>query len=160
MDALFTLFGARPPVASEPPTAVMKNLAFLRGDSGSGGTARPPRKPEVEIRDCEVVDGRWFVTFEVKAKNRPEGWSMRPALALVGLDGTRQVVAWESMECQTYAAVIDDGTLHIPEADRGRFVKILVSGASSATLPVPAEEVGIDVLLRDAGPLVTSGVLR
>ena len=152
--ALVELFGSPPPTTSRPPASVMKNLGFLRGSPGSGGAGSATRKPEVDIKAGSVVDGRWHVTFEVRARNRPEGWRLRPRLAFVGLDGSHQLVAWESLECLTTSASLAEDVLGVPPLERGRFIKVTLSGVSAADLPIPADEAGVEVVLREAGPLL------
>ncbi len=99
------------------------------------------------------------MTSEVKAKNRLEGWAVRPALALVGFDGGHEIVGWDDLTVEGGNAFIEGDELRLPGRERGRFVKALVRGVSTGQLPVPAEETGIDVVLRRSGPLLdaTSG---
>ena len=156
MASLVEIFGAPPPAVGRPPAAVMKNLGFLRGGPGGGGAGSATRKPEADIKAWEVEDGRWQVTFEVRARNRAEGWRLRPRLAFVGLDGSHQLVAWESLKCLSTSATLTDGVLEVPPLDRGRFAKVTLSGVSAADLPIPAEEAAAEVVLREAGPLLAA----
>ena len=89
LDRLSELFGAPPVSEDQPPKSIFKNLSFLQGETGSGARGgAAPRKPEVRINKAVVVDARWHVVFEVRAKNREEGWRIEPRLAFIGLDGS------------------------------------------------------------------------
>jgi hypothetical protein len=155
LDELLGLFGAPPPAAGRPPESILKHLRFLRGEQGGkGGGVSAPRKPDAQLQTWQVVDGRWEVTFEVKAKNRPEGWAVQPALALVGLDGGHEFVGWESLAVDAGNAELDGGELRLPGRERGRFVKAIVRGVTIRNLPIPAEETGIEIVLRRSGPLL------
>ncbi|MCO7191824.1 hypothetical protein [Pseudonocardia sp. McavD-2-B] len=155
LDELLLLFGAPPPPAGKAPESVMRHLRFLRGDpGGKGGGVSAPRKPDTQLVEWTVVDGCWDVHFEVKARNRAEGWSMRPRLALAGFDGGLDTVDWASLDVVDGGGEIVDGELRLAGKDRGRFVKVVLRGRSTAELPIPAEESGVDVVLRGTGPLV------
>lgn len=153
VNALNGLFGAPPPAAEQAPESLLKHLRFLHGEQGSGAAGGAPRQPEVDIIDWRVEDGRWKVRFDVRAKNHPKGWSMRPALAFVGLDGRRTVVGWESpLQLEKGAGhVTSDGSLHLEHTPRGRYVKATLFGTSTRDLPIPAEEAAVEVLLRSTG---------
>lgn len=153
MAALVKLFGSTVGDTAKPPRAVLKNLEFLRGPIGSGATGTASKKPEVDIQAWDVQNGRWHVTFEVRARNRAAGWSMRPTLALVGLDGANQLVAWEQLESLTGDASVVDGVLRVPQMGRGRSTTVRLRAVSTAEMPVPAGETGVDVVLRETGPL-------
>jgi hypothetical protein len=155
VEALHGLFGAPPPRADQPPESLLKHLRFLRAEGGGAGGGAAARKPEVDLTDWRVQDGRWNVRFTVRAKNRPQGWSMRPALAFVGLDGRRDVVGWDALVVEDGAAELTDGSLQVAGTPRGRFVKVVLRGVSSRDLPIPAEEAAIEVLLQKPGPLTS-----
>ncbi|MFC5136991.1 hypothetical protein ACFPK1_01990 [Actinomycetospora rhizophila] len=158
MAALVGLFGSTMGDTAKPPRAVVKNLDFLRGSAGPGGAGTTSKKPDVDIKAWEVEDGRWHITFEVRARNRAEGWSMRPSLALVGLDGSHQLVPWEHLESLTTDASVADGILQVPRIGRGRSTTVRLRASSTRELLVPAGETGIDVVLRETGPLATAQV--
>lgn len=150
LDALIDLFGAPPPADEKPPEVIFKHLRFLRGETADlpfGGGAR--RKPEVDILQGEVRDGRWHVTCQVTARNRPEGWSMSPRLGLVGLEG-RQYIDWESCEVIAGPAQIDaQGRLTVRPIANKRHVTATFRGVSVTDLPLPAEETTIEAVVRD-----------
>ena len=153
LNALFDLFGPPPPAPDKAPEAVMKHLRFLRAGPGSGGGGgSTPRKPHVEIVDAEVVDGRWHVTFQVIARNREEGWSLRARLAMVGLDAGHQYVSWDGPLTPVSGGVVEQDRVVLHHAVRKRKVEGVFKGVSVADLPIPASESGIDVLLRDLEP--------
>lgn len=160
LDALLELFGAPAPSEDKPPEAIFKHLKFLHGESGVGGTGSgAPHKPEVEIVDGKVKDGRWAVTFQVRARNRPEGWSVEPCLTFVGLDGTHTAIAWSPPLKVVSGGSIVEGRLVIPGTQRGRVLKATVEGVSVAALPIPAEEAAVEVRLGSAEP-ATPGATR
>lgn len=157
LDELLALFGAPPPPAGRAPESVMKHLRFLRGEpGGKGGGVSAPRKPTAELVEWEVSEGHWEVHFEVRARNRPDGWAMRPRLALAGFDGGLDTVDWSSLAVVGGDGEIVDGELRIMGKERGRFVKSTLRGRSTADLPIPAEESGVDVVLRGSGPLTAA----
>ncbi|MCL1800953.1 MAG: hypothetical protein FWG25_06285, partial [Promicromonosporaceae bacterium] len=92
---LTALFGP-PPVATEkPPESVMKHLAFLKARPGSGaGSGSAGRRPGIVIDRAELVGGHWDLTFTVSAQNRPQGWSVVPALEVAGLDNRGVHLPW------------------------------------------------------------------
>ena len=149
LDTLFGLFGAPLPPEDKPPEAIFRHLRFLRGeaaDSIVGGGA--PRKPTIEIIDGEVVDGCWHVTCQVRARNRPEGWSMLPQLAIVGLQG-RELVRWQSCEVVSgHGSIDDDGRLAIEYVANRRSVTTTIRGITVAELPIPAAETTIEAVIR------------
>lgn len=150
LDQLSDIFGTPPPSDDKPPKSIFKNLAFLQGETGGGGRGTAPtRKPEIRIHNATVVDGAWHLDFEIRARNRPEGWSVEPRLALVGLDGGHQDIKWELLEVDPPAehagtAVI---LLHKP---RGRLLTTTVRGVSTTSLPIPASESAVDVRIARA----------
>ncbi|MEE3851782.1 hypothetical protein VZC37_15675 [Gordonia sp. LSe1-13] len=150
--ALFDIFGAAPPTDGKPPESVFKHLRFLSGDPGKGaaGTGRTA-KPTVTMTSWEVRDGQWHLTFQIKARNRSDGWRIAPALMFVGLDGRNVEVAWSSLASAD--AEVDDGVVVIPGKDRGRFVSATITGVSTDSLPIPAEEATVDVEVRDLSNL-------
>lgn len=145
---LFNIFGAPPPTDGKPPKSIFKHLRFLSGDArkGATGTGRAP-KPSTSVTSWQVRDGRWQLTFQIKARNRSEGWRVAPALMFVGLDGKNTEVEWSSLSSED--AAIEDGVVTIRGKDRGRFVTATVTGMSSTTLPIPPEEATVDIELRD-----------
>jgi hypothetical protein len=155
VEALHSLFGAPPPRADQPPESLLRHLKFLRSEAGAGGVGGAPRKPEVDLTHWRVEDGRWDVRFTVRAKNRSQGWDMRPTLAFVGLDGKRDLIAWDSLIVEEGPGIVADGSLRIEATTRGRFNKVLLRGVSSRDLPIPAEEAGVEVVLQKTGPLTT-----
>jgi hypothetical protein len=151
LDQLFTLFGAPPVAEDQPPKAIFNNLAFLHGDSGTGGRgASAPRKPDVRIQRARVVDGIWEMMFEVRAKNRPEGWAVIPKLAFVGLDGGHVDVGWETFEVDDGAEVDERGAVIMRGRPRGRTLSTTVRATSVRDLPIPASESAVDVRLTQA----------
>lgn len=153
-EALIGLFGAPPPVSDRVPNSILRHLRFLRGGPGTGAKGAAPRKPEVDLTEGYVQDGHWRVKFEVRAKNRLEGWTLRPELALVGFDGTRHVIAWESPpELESGNGTVVDGTLRLESAPRGRLLRATVRGISTDALPLPAEESAVEIVVRHIGPL-------
>jgi hypothetical protein len=147
-DALFELFGTPPPVDSKGPESVLRHLRFLRGDPGAGGGGSSvPRRPEVVISDWKVRDGKWEVTFEISARNQKDGWLLEPRLQFVGLDGRGRNVAWESLRVISGGRDSDGYAVRIPEASRARKVKAVVRGVSTNSLPIPADEAAIDVVI-------------
>ncbi|GIF43024.1 hypothetical protein [Actinoplanes xinjiangensis] len=153
--ALHGLFGAPPARTGAPPESLLRHLRFLRSESGSGGAGGAPHKPEVDLTEWRVEDGRWNVRFTVRAKNRPQGWHLRPVLAFVGLDGRRAVVDWDSLLVEDGAGRLVDGGLRIEATPRGRFAKVTLHGRSTGDLPIPAEEAAVEVILQKPGPLLT-----
>lgn len=151
LGALHETFGAPPPQEGKPPEAVFRNLRFLAGDPGPGGsrTSVTPQ-PTVEITDWSTADGRWRLGFTVKARNRSEGWSLTPVLSFIGLDGRATDVAWESLVSDE--ASIRDGRIVIAGKGKSRFVKASFLGVSRDDLPIPAEDAMVDVVLRDIEP--------
>lgn len=152
-DALTDLFGAPPPTAEKAPESIFKHLKFLRGEHGTGGAgATAQSKPTVDIVKWKVVDGRWNLEIQIKARNRPEGWSVEPTLHFFGLDGNSTIVDWQSLEPVSGCSK-QDGLILLAPTEKGRFLKATVRAISIAELPIPAEESAIDVLLRVHGPL-------
>jgi hypothetical protein len=151
LDRLSELFGAPPVSEDQPPKSIFKNLAFLHGETGSGARgAAAPRKPEVRIQKAAVVDGRWDVMFEVRAKNREEGWCIAPRLAFVGLDGSHVDVDWDSFEVGDPATNAARGTLILKGTPRGRILTTTIRATSVRDLPIPASESAIDVRIASA----------
>jgi hypothetical protein len=153
VDALITLFGAPPPSRQQAPESLLKHLRFMRGEQGSGGASGAPRKPDADITWWQVQEGRWHVRFDVRARNRPEGWTLTPALAMVGLDGGRELVGWESIDVADGAGAVVDGALLLPPTERGRFLKATMHAVSTGDLPIPADEAAVEVVLRYIGPM-------
>jgi hypothetical protein len=151
LDQLFTLFGAPPVAEDQPPKAIFNNLAFLHGDSGTGGRgASAPRKPDVRIQRARVVNGIWEMMFEIRAKNRSEGWAVIPKLAFVGLDGGHVDVGWETFEVDDGAEVDERGAVIMRGRPRGRTLSTTVRATSVRELPIPASESAVDVRLTHA----------
>lgn len=151
LDQLFGLFGAPPVAEEQPPKAIFNNLGFLRGDSGTGGRgASAPRKPEVRIQQARVADGRWQLQFDIRAKNRAEGWSLVPKLVFVGLDGGHIDVAWDTLEVDAAAELDEHGAVILRSKPRGRILTTTVRATSIGDTPIPAEESAIDVRLARA----------
>lgn len=151
VDQLFGLFGSPPVAADEPPKSIFSNLGFLRGDSGTGGRgASAPRKPDIRIQQARVVDDAWEVTFDIRAKNRPEGWALMPALTFVGLDGGHVDVAWQTFAVDEPAEVDVRGAVILRGKPRGRILSTTVRATSVRELPIPASESAIDVRLAHA----------
>ena len=158
LDQLSDIFGAPPPSGDKPPKAIFKNLAFLQGEPGGGGGrgTASVRKPEIRIHNATVIGGAWHLDFEIRARNRPEGWSVEPRLALVGLDGGKQDIPWERLDADPPAE--QSGTtvvlLHKP---RGRLLTTTLRGVSATTLPIPAMESAVDVRIgrADVAPAST-----
>lgn len=151
IDALFELFGAPPVAEDQPPKAIFNNLGFLRGDAGTGGQgASALRKPEIRIQRARVVDGVWEVTFDIRAKNRPEGWALVPRLAFVGLDGGHVDIGWQTFEPDDSAELGPGGSVILREKPRGRILTTTIKATSVDDLPIPASEAAIDVRLAQA----------
>ena len=147
LEALFELFDAPPASEAKGPESVLRHLRFLRGEPGTGGTgAGIGRKPAVRLSDWAVVDGAWDVTFEITARNRPEGYLVVPQLRFIGLDGKGTAVPWRRLEVIAGGDVRDD-KIHLPATSRGRKLTAVVRGLSSAELPIPAEESAVDVVI-------------
>ena len=151
IDQLFGLFGAPTVAEDQPPKAIFDNLGFLRGDSGTGvRRASTPRKPEIRIQQATVVDDVWELTFDIRAKNRPEGWALIPKLAFVGLDGGHVDVAWDTFEIDKEAELGAGGAVILRGKPRGRILSTTVRASSVRDLPIPASESAIDVRLANA----------
>ncbi|OBF21612.1 hypothetical protein A5725_13545 [Mycobacterium kubicae] len=148
IDQLFGLFGAPPVAEDQPPKAIFNNLGFLRGDSRTGGRgASAPRKPDIRIQQAAVVDGVWEMIFDIRAKNRSEGWAVVPRLAFVGLDGGHVDVEWQTFEVDETAELDPRGTVIMRGKPRGRILTTTVRATSVRELPIPASESAIDVRL-------------
>ena len=152
LDRLSELFGAPPVSEDQPPKAIFKNLSFLHGDtSGSGARgAAAPRKPDIRIHEARVLDGRWHLTFEVRAKNRAEGWSVGPRLAFACLDGGHVDIDWASFEVDDPGVNAAPHTVVLRGKPRGRVLSATVRAVSVADLPIPASESAIDVRIAHA----------
>jgi hypothetical protein len=151
VDQLFGLFGAPPVAEDQPPKAIFNNLGFLRGDSGTGGRgASAPRKPDVRIQQARVVDGAWELMFDIRAKNRAEGWALVPKLAFVGLDGGHVDVAWQTFEVDETAEVDAQRAVIMRGKPRGRILSTIVRATSVRELPIPASESAIAIRLAHA----------
>lgn len=148
LTALYDLFGAPPVTDGKAPEAILRNLRFLQGEPGTGGAgASALRKPEVDLVEWHVVDGRWNVVFEITARNRAEGWAVDPLLKFVGLDGKGTSIAWESLTVQSGDAAVDAGTVTLSPSGKRRKLTAVVRGLSVADLPIPAQESAIDVVV-------------
>jgi hypothetical protein len=148
LDALFELFGDPPVENTSGPEAIMKHLRFLKGEAGKGGTGGGAlRRPEIILSDWHVDQGRWDVTFEIVARNEPEGWLIEPQLRFVGLDGTGTKVDWASLEVISGGELADANIIRIPNAGNRRKVTTVVHGTSASDLPIPADESAIDVIV-------------
>ncbi|ADT97564.1 hypothetical protein [Mycolicibacterium gilvum] len=148
LESLFELFGAPPVTEDQPPKAIFNNLGFLRGDAGTGGRgASAPRKPEVRIQQAQVVDGQWEVMFDIRAKNRPEGWTLVPKLVFVGLDGGHTDVDWQTFEVDEKAELDSRGAVIMRSRPKGRILTTTVRATSVRELPIPASESAVDVRL-------------
>lgn len=145
LDSLSELFGATPVTEDKPPKSIFRNLGFLRCEPGKGGGGGgSTRKPEIRIHDARVVDGAWHVDFEVRAKNRNEGWSVVPKLALVGLDGGHVDIDWKTIHADA-GSELTDGAVILRSKPRGRILSCTISAVSSDQLPIPAAESAIEV---------------
>lgn len=161
IDQLLKLFGAPPVVEGQPPKAIFKNLGFLHGERGTGGRSKSsPRKPEIRIHQAAVVDGAWEVDFEIRAKNRPEGWAVVPRLAFVGLDGGHMDIGWARLDIEDGAETDGDGTVVLRPRPRGRILSASVHGVSVGDLPIPASESAIDVRLATADVAPAAGAAK
>ncbi len=145
LDQLSELFGAPPPSEDKPPKSIFRNLGFLHGEAGGGSRSAPSiRKPEVRIHNATVVHGAWHVDFEIRARNRPEGWSVEPRLAFIGLDGGHLDVDWQQLEVDEPAELIGSAVV-LAATPRGRLLTSTVHAVSTTKLPIPAAESAIDV---------------
>ncbi|MCG7578810.1 hypothetical protein [Mycolicibacterium sp. OfavD-34-C] len=157
LDQLSGLFGAPPPTEDKPPKSIFRNLEFLHGGAGTGPRSpRSIRKPEVRIHNASVVDGAWHVDFEIRARNRPEGWSVVPRLTFMGLDGGHVDVDWEHFEVNEPAELLGTAVVLAPRS-RGRLLTTTVRAVSTTNLPIPATESAIDVRVAraDVAPPLT-----
>lgn len=153
VENLFELFGAPPVTEDQPPKAIFNNLGFLRGNAGTGGRgASAPRKPEVRIQEARVIDGVWEVMFDIRAKNRPEGWSLVPKLVFVGLDGGHTDVGWQTFDVDDSAELDARGAVVLRGKPKGRILTTTVRATSVHDLPIPASESAVDVRLAQADP--------
>lgn len=151
VDQLFGLFGAPPVAEDQPPKSIFNNLGFLRGESGTGGrSASAPRKPDIRIRHARVVDGAWELMFDIRAKNRPDGWALLPKLVFVGLDGGHVDVGWKTFDVDEAAELGRGGTVILRGKPRGRILSTTVRATSVRELPIPASEAAVDVRLAHA----------
>jgi hypothetical protein len=145
LDQLSELFGAPPPSEDKPPKSIFRNLDFLHGEAGGGSRSAPTiRKPEVRIHNATVIHGAWHVDFEIRARNRPEGWSVEPRLVFMGLDGGHLDVNWRQLEVDESAELLGSAVVLAPKP-RGRVLTATVHGVSTTKLPIPASESAIDV---------------
>ena len=145
LDNLSELFGTTTVIEDKPPKSIFKNLAFLRGEPGKGGSGGGSmRKPEIRIHNARVIGGTWHVDFEIRARNRSEGWSVIPKLVFVGLDGGHVDVDWMSIETDSGSELVN-GAVILRHKHRGRILSCTVSAISSDQLPIPAAESAIDV---------------
>ena len=149
LDSLSELFGAQISTEDKPPKSIFRNLAFLHGEKGPGGTPPSTRRPEIRIHNARVVEGAWHVDFEIRAKNRPAGWSVVPSLAFLGLDGGHTDVAWSKLEVDGEYQVVD-GAIVLPAKSRGRVLTATVRAVSVDDLPIPPSESAIDVRVAHA----------
>jgi len=151
--ALFELFGTPPPPPDSPPEAILRHLRFLRSEAGAGGAGgRATRKPTATIMSGKVEDGRWSVEFQVRAANRAEGWTLEPCLAFVGLDGGHEVVEWDgALEVVSIDGEMQGRQLILPNKANARVVKATLRGTTVRTLPIPASESAVEVVLRGLG---------
>lgn len=157
LDQLSGLFGAPPPSEDKPPKSIFRNLEFLHGEAGGGSRSTPStRKPEIRIHKATVVDGAWHVDFEIRARNRPEGWSVVPRLAFIGLDGGRVDVDWEQFQVDEPAELLGTSVVLAPKP-RGRLLTTTVRAVSTPNLPIPASESAIEVRVAraDVAPPLT-----
>jgi len=160
LDQLSDLFGAPPPSDDKPPKSIFRNLAFLQGEAGSGARGTTSvRKPEIRIHRADVVSGAWHLDFEIRARNRPEGWSVEPRLVLVGLDGGHLDIPWESLEVDAPAEKTGK-TIALHGKSRGRILTATLRGISSASLPIPAVESAVDVRIARADVCPPSAALN
>lgn len=155
-DALKELFDVAPTPDERGPQSIVRHLRFLteRG-LGQSGPSNPLRRPQIDLTHWEVVNGRWSVTFTITARNQGGGWLIRPDLRILGLDGRGEVVAWDSIWSESADVAIDDEMtiVQIPSKDRGRRLEVVVSALSDASLPIPATESVIDVVVGHAEQL-------
>jgi hypothetical protein len=157
LESLFELFGAPPVTEDQPPKAIFNNLGFLRGDTGTGGRgASAPRKPEVRIQEARVIDGAWEVAFDIRAKNRPEGWALKPRLVFVGLDGSHTDVEWQTFEIDDKAELQPGGAVILRNKPKGRVLTTAIRATSVKELPIPASESAVDVRIAhaDVAPII------
>lgn len=151
LDQLSDIFGAPPPSDDKPPKSIFKNLAFLQGEPGGSGArgAGSVRKPEIRIHNATVIDGAWHLDFEIRARNRAEGWSVVPRLTLVGLDGGHQDIQWEQLDVDPPAEQLGE-TVVLVHKPRGRLLTTTARGVSTASLPIPASESAVDIRIARA----------
>lgn len=107
------------------------------------------RKPEIRIHNATVIDGAWHLDFEIRARNRAEGWSVVPRLTLVGLDGGHQDIQWEQLDVDPPAEQLGE-TVVLVHKPRGRLLTTTARGVSTASLPIPASESAVDIRIARA----------
>ncbi|PXW31280.1 UNVERIFIED_CONTAM: hypothetical protein DES50_10546 [Williamsia faeni] len=152
LAALYEIFGAPPASDGKPPASVFKHLSFLRGEPGHGGSgSTTTAKPSVTIEKWDVRNGKWHITFQIRARNRPNGWRIAPTLFFFGLDGRSIEIPWEAISSKD--AKMDGEVAILAAKDRGRFIKATLEAVSTDQLPIPAEEAAIDIALRDLSTL-------
>jgi hypothetical protein len=156
-DALDELFDVVPNPEGKGPESVLRHLRFLRSDPGDGPSrGGSPRKPELEIVEWAVTEGRWDVVVEVVAPNRPSGWSIEPMLVVDGLDGQRQPIPWGAGPTPVANCAVNEGRIEISPAGRGRRVSARFKASSTTALPIPADLAVIDVATRAVEPLAVT----
>jgi hypothetical protein len=149
LETLSELFGTQIISDDKPPKSIFRNLAFLRGEPGPGPKPPSPRRPEARIHNARIVDGAWQVDFEIRAKNRPEGWAVVPKLSFIGLDGGHTDVAWDRLEVDGDHPLLDGTVVLTPKA-RGRVLSANIHAVSTVNLPIPPEESAIEVRVAKA----------
>jgi hypothetical protein len=150
LDKLSELFGAPPPSEDKPPKSIFRNLEFLRGEAGGGTHTGPSvRKPEVRVHNASVIEGAWHIDFEIRARNRPEGWTVEPRLVFIGLDGGHVDIDWVRLYVDE-PATLDGPKLVLPPKARGRLLSATLRGVSTTDLPIPASESAVDVRISRA----------
>ena len=159
-EALKELFDVAPTPDDRGPQSIIRHLGFLSDEGlGQSGPSNPLRKPQVELTNWEVVDGRWSVKFTITARNRDGGWRIRPDLKVLGLDGRGHVIPWDSVWAESAGATVSEQNMvEIPSRDRGRRLEVVISALSSLDLPIPATESVIDVVVGHAERLPVPGI--
>ena len=99
-----------------------------------------------------MVDGHWEVDFTVSAQNRPQGWSVRPQLMVVGQDGRGAEIEWAEPPIPISDAQIEGGRVQLPHQKRKRILKAQFRGVSG-DLPIPIAEAVLELVAKDAGPV-------
>lgn len=144
------LFGVVPPESDRPPEAVIRHLRFLaRGTAPPAGRAS---KPSASLQSWRVnAAGQWEVSIEVEVPGRDGGWSFRPVVRFLAVEGGGDAVRWATLESRSAGCRVE-GDLVFVEAGRRRVRRVVLEGTTDeSSHPIPASHSAIDVVLRSLG---------